>query len=82
MNCPECRGLYRIFEQKRARYVEARSAAFFQISTKIAVRRDVDLQRAFSDLQEHQAACPWAIVAQVMGANRSRIAHAACAGPV
>lgn len=82
MNCPECRGLYRIFEQKRALYLEARSAAFFQISTKIAVRRDVGLQRALGDLQEHQAACPWAIVAQVMVANRSRTARAASTGPV
>lgn len=82
MNCPECRGLYRIFEQKRAKYEEARSAAFFQVSTKIAVRRDVDLQRAISDLQEHQAVCPWAIVARVILANRHQIACAASTASV
>lgn len=64
MNCSECRDLYHIFERKNARYPEARSAAFFQVSPKIAVRKYVDVQRAMSDLQEHQAECPWAIAAE------------------
>ncbi len=67
MNCSECRDLYRIFEQNKARYLEARSAAFFQVSTRIAARKHVYLQRAASDLYEHQAECPWAIVARYMG---------------
>jgi hypothetical protein len=64
MNCSECRDLYRVFERKNARYLEARSAAFFQVSAKIAIRKHVDVQRAMSDLQEHQAECPWAIAAE------------------
>ncbi len=67
MNCSECRDLYRVFEQRNTRYREARSAAFFQVSTKIAARKHVDLQRAVSDLQEHQAECPWAIAAEYVG---------------
>jgi hypothetical protein len=47
--------------------MEARSAAFYQVSTKIAVRKHVDLERAKNDLREHQEACPWAIIAQHFG---------------
>ncbi|MGA2101577.1 MAG: hypothetical protein ABSG34_10765 [Candidatus Sulfotelmatobacter sp.] len=64
MNCSECRDLYRVLERRNARYVEARTAAFFKISPRLAARKHVDLQRAMSDLQEHQAECPWAIVAE------------------
>ena len=64
MNCSECRDLYRAFERKNTRYLEARSAAFFQVSPKIAIRKHVDVQRAMSDLREHQAECPWAIAAE------------------
>jgi len=67
MSCSECNDLYRVFERTRTRYVEARSAAFFQVSTRIAVRKYVDVQRAKSDLHEHQLVCPWAIVAQQLG---------------
>jgi hypothetical protein len=64
MNCSECRDLYRVMERRNARYVEARSAAFFKINPRLAARKHVDLQRAISDLQEHQAECPWAITAE------------------
>jgi len=67
MNCSECKDLYRTFERTRARFEEARSAAFFQVSTKIAARNHVNLERAQSDLREHQEACPWAMVAQHFG---------------
>ena len=67
MNCSECRDLYRVFERRNNNYIEARSAAFFQVSPKIAVRKHVDLQRAISDLREHQSECPWAIAAERIG---------------
>ena len=63
MRCTECRDLYHAFERRAARYAEARSSAFFQVSPSIAVRTHVDMQRAHSDLMEHQTDCPWAIVA-------------------
>jgi hypothetical protein len=67
MNCSECRDLYRVFERRNARYLEAREAAFFHISTRIAARKLIDLQRAMNDLREHQAECPWAIAAEHVG---------------
>jgi len=35
-----------------------------RVSTTIAAKTYIDLQRALSDLQEHQADCPWAIAAE------------------
>lgn len=67
MNCSECRDLYRVFERRNTRYLEARAAAFFRISTRIAARKLIDLQRAMNDLLEHQAECPWAIAAEHVG---------------
>jgi hypothetical protein len=72
MKCSECRDLYRTFEHRRTHFQEARSAAFFLVSPRIAVRKHVDLQRAASDLYEHQAECPWAIAAEQVG---RRVAH-------
>ena len=67
MDCSECRELYRTLERRNTRYLEARSATFFQISGRIAARKHIELQRALSDLQEHQADCPWAIAATDIG---------------
>jgi hypothetical protein len=66
MHCTECRDLHRNLKAKMDRYEEARSSAFFQVSTKIAVRRHMDMLRAHNDLLEHQSACPWAAVADSM----------------
>ena len=63
MYCSECRDLYHAFERRAARYAEARSSAFFQVSPSIAVHRQVDMPRAESDLLEHQNDCPWAMLA-------------------
>jgi len=67
MNCAECRDLYRMLERRNAKYVEARSAAFFRVSPQLAARKHLELQRALSDLQEHQAECPWALTAEHVG---------------
>jgi len=67
MTCFECRDLYRAFERRTSQYVEARSSAFFQVSANIAARKYIYLQRALSDLREHQSDCPWAIAAERIG---------------
>lgn len=67
MNCSECRDLYRVFEQRHAGYTEACSAAFYRISSEIAAKKRIDLERTKNDLHEHQVACPWAILAEHIG---------------
>jgi len=57
MDCLQCMDLSRTFESAHVKYVAARSAEFYQISTEIAARKQVDMERARIDLQEHQAAC-------------------------
>jgi len=70
MTCSECRDLYRIYQSRSAQYQEARSAAFFQVSAQIAMRTWGKLQRALTDLKEHQAECPWAITAEYIAQDR------------
>ena len=67
MNCSECKDLCRTFEEARACYLEARSAAFYQVSTTIAVRNHIHMERALNDLREHQEVCPWAMIVQYVG---------------
>jgi len=57
MNCSQCTDLYRTRESARIKYVAARLAAFYRVSTDLAAKKQVDLERAKTDLQEHQLVC-------------------------
>lgn len=57
MSCSECKDLRRAFTGSQARYLEARQAAFYRVSTELAAKRQVDMERAKSDLQEHEEVC-------------------------
>jgi|CZKD01.1.fsa_nt_gi hypothetical protein len=57
MACLICKDLERTLDFRRSKYFEARSAAYFQVSTKLAAQKNVDMERAKSDLEEHQLAC-------------------------
>jgi hypothetical protein len=57
MNCSECTYRYRAFESAYIKYDEARSASFYRVSTGIAAKEQVDMERAKTDLQEHQSVC-------------------------
>jgi hypothetical protein len=57
VDCLICRGLERALESRRSQYIEARSAAYYQVSTELAAYKNVDMERAKSDLQEHQLVC-------------------------
>ena len=66
MDCLICKDLERVFEFRHNEYIEARSAAYFRVSTALAAYKNVDKERAKSDLEEHQLVCvfsasgPWA----------------------
>jgi hypothetical protein len=55
--CLMCEDLERTLAFKRSKYFEARSAAYYQVSTELAAKKNVDMERAKSDLEEHQLAC-------------------------
>lgn len=57
MNCLKCIDLRQAFESKLGKYIEARSAAYYRVSTELAAHKNVDMERAWSDLEEHQLIC-------------------------
>ena len=61
MKCSICKNLERVFECKRREYFEARYSVYYRVSTKLAAYKNVDMERAKSDLEEHQFVCPSAM---------------------
>lgn len=57
MHCLTCKDLDRALASRRRRYVEARSAVYYRVSTELAAKENVDMKRAKSDLEEHQLVC-------------------------
>ncbi len=57
MDCSICRDLERAFEARHSEYTEARSAAYYRVTTELAAYKNVDMERAKSDLEEHQLVC-------------------------
>jgi hypothetical protein len=49
MNCLKCKELSGAFEFRRNEYVEARSSAYYRVSTQLAAKRNVDMERARYD---------------------------------
>jgi hypothetical protein len=64
MACLICRDLERTLDFRRSKYFEARSAAYYQVSTELAAQKNVDMERAKSELEEHQSACVSAVTAR------------------
>lgn len=60
MNCLECAALARTLKAALARYVAARSSAFFRVSTEFAAMNQVDMERAKAGLQDHELVCRFA----------------------
>ena len=57
MHCLICKELDRTLASRRRKYIEARSAAYYRVSTELAAQKNVDMERAKSDLEEHQLVC-------------------------
>ena len=58
--CLECKNLKRVYESKLTRYLAARSAVLYRISTEFAAKQQVDMERAKNDVEEHLLTCPFA----------------------
>jgi hypothetical protein len=59
MNCLECAALGRTLKAALAEYIEARSEAFYRVSTERAAMKQVDMERVKSSIQDHELACPF-----------------------
>jgi hypothetical protein len=57
MDCLKCVHLEQAFVSRVSGYSEARSSAFYQVSTELAAKKKVDLERARNDMEEHQLIC-------------------------
>ncbi len=57
MDCLECKNLEDVFESRVSKYNEARSAAYYRVSTELAAKKNVDMERARNDLEEHKSIC-------------------------
>jgi hypothetical protein len=57
MGCLECKNLEEAFESRLSQYIDARSAAYYRVSTELAAKKNVDMERARNDLEEHQLVC-------------------------
>jgi len=61
MGCAMCRELKRVFDIKLTQYVEACASAYYRVSTQLAASRNVDMERAKNDWEEHQMVCEWVL---------------------
>lgn len=57
MSCLHCTELMRTLRFAQSKYIEARAAPFFFVSTELAASKQVDMERAKCELYEHQSAC-------------------------
>ncbi|MGB0014315.1 MAG: hypothetical protein WBQ03_22150 [Candidatus Sulfotelmatobacter sp.] len=57
MECLKCKNLEEAFESRLGKYSEARSAAYYRVSTELAAKKYVDMENAKYDLQEHRLVC-------------------------
>jgi hypothetical protein len=55
--CLECENLTRTFESRATKYLAARSAVLYRITTEFAARQQVDMERAKNDMEEHLLVC-------------------------
>ena len=60
MECLICRDLKQSYDVVRREYGEARSSAFYPISSKVAAVKNVDMERARYALEEHRHLCVFA----------------------
>ena len=75
MDCSICQDLERAFDSRRSKYIEARSAAYYRVSTELAAKKNVDdMERAKSDLEEHQLVCVSAAKVRPSGSRAARAA--------
>jgi len=57
MACVNCADIERTLEHRRSNYMDALSSAYYRVSTQVAAHKNVDMERAKNDLEEHRAVC-------------------------
>ena len=57
MGCPICKKLEQAYEVLVSEYNEARSSAGYQVSRRLAAQKNVEMERARYELEEHRSRC-------------------------
>lgn len=60
MGCLVCANLERNYTIALGEYIEARSSACYGVCTKPAARKNVEMERARYELEEHRLVCAYA----------------------
>ena len=63
MHCLLCESLELAFEARRSEYIEATSLANYRISKRFAAYKNVEMERARTEFEEHQSVCVFAVAA-------------------
>jgi hypothetical protein len=66
MDCSICVNLERAYVTSLSEYIEARSSVGYRVSTKLAAQKNVEMERARYELEEHRALCTSRVVAPVL----------------
>jgi hypothetical protein len=74
MDCLECKNLEEVLESRLSQYIEARSAAYYRVSTELAAKKNVDMERARNDLEEHRLICVSPLRRDPSGPRATRMA--------
>ena len=62
MDCSICRELELAYRTRLSEYIEARSSACYLVSKRFAAKKNVDMERARYELEEHRLVCLSAMV--------------------
>ncbi len=62
MGCSICKSLEQAYRAVLAEYIEARSSVRYRISTELAAQKNVDMERARYELEEHRRVCAFALM--------------------
>ena len=66
MGCSICANLELAYMARLDEYVEARASAGYRVSTQLAAQKNVDMERARYELEEHQFVCVSAVRVTVL----------------
>jgi hypothetical protein len=77
MSCIVCNNLEQIFKTKQQEYVEACSAPYYRFSKKFAAYKNVDMERARYELEEHRLICVSAPNVSAYPDSTSTVLHTA-----
>ena len=61
MDCPICRDLERVYKADLNEFIEACSSACCRVSKRLAAQKNVDVERARYELEEHRLVCVAAV---------------------